>query len=142
MNHYENSSDSICHIEDMSSLIEITSCNDQITAKFHQKWKGCDDSSDSISWMRMIDNNSGVLNCLEKIENVPYGYTMEHDLTCGEDGKARISLAVHDGQMDEHNAQNPGICNGWRSNGKNSNVMLLNIEVDCSSINAGRRMER
>lgn len=141
LNHYENSSDSICHIEDMSSLIEITSCNDQITAKFHQKWKGCDDSSDSISWMRVIENNSGVLNCLDKIVNVPYGYTIEHGLTCGEDGKAHMSVAVHDGQFDEHNAQNPGVCNGWPSNGKNSNVMLLNIEVDCASINAGRRMD-
>lgn len=101
-----------------------------------QLWKG-----GQISWVSVIVDTDGddALDSCQKENGFDPNEVNSYTTMCDPSvGSITIQLNLHDGQFKTSNNKNPGLCDGWPDNGKNSNVASYDVTFSCT---CDRRLE-
>jgi len=117
--------------------VQVNAFSDgEISFSVTQLWKNA-----AISWVSVIvdTDGDGVLDDCQKENGFDPNEVNSYVTKCDPRiGFATIQLNLHDGQFQQSNNKNPGVCDGWPNTDKNSKVASYDVTFTCS---CSRRLE-
>jgi hypothetical protein len=117
--------------------VQVNSYSDgEVSFSVTQLWK-----NEAISWVSVIvdTDGDGVLDDCQKENGFDPNEVNFYVTKCDPRiGFITVQLNLHDGQFKKSNNKNPGLCDGWPTTGKYSNVASYDVKFTCS---CSRRLE-